>query len=413
MALALLRHGLFGAKRRKPQLRWPERLRPHYDVVIIGGGGHGLAIAYYLANTHGITNVAVLEKGYLGGGNTARNTMVIRANYVTPESTRFYAASVALYRELSEALDFNIMFSRRGQLTLAHTDATLRSFRLRAEVNRHVGVASEVIGLDEVRRLVPLLDTSERTRYPILGGLWHPDGGIARHDAVAWAYARGAMKLGVDIHQFTGVTAIEVTGDRISAVQTTRGKVGCGAVVQAVAGSSSLVAAMAGLRLPIVTYPLQAMVTEPLKPFLDPLVSSTQLHCYISQSPRGEIVIGGGADPYPLYNTRSTLDLKEFLAAHAIEMLPCLASAKILRQWSGITDVTPDYSPVMGKTDIENFYLDAGWGTWGFKATPICGVTVAELVASGRTPPLIEPFALERFRSFSLVNEMGATAASH
>ena len=413
MPLALLRHGLFPARQPARHLPPPAPLKKHYDVVIIGGGGHGLATAYFLARYHGITNVAVLEKAYLGGGNTARNTAVIRANYVTPGSVRFYAESVKLYETLSQELDFNILFSQRGQLTLAHTDSAMRGFRLRAEVNRRCGVESVMIGSDEIRRMVPSLNLVPAERYPVLGGLWHPPGGVARHDAVAWGFARRAAERGVDIHQHTEVTGLSVEGGKVKGVQTNRGMVGCGTVVQAVAGASSLVAAMAGLRLPIVSFPLQAMVTQPLKPFVDPLVSSPQFHLYISQTPRGEVVIGGGSDPYPLYSTRATLELKESLIQHVVELFPCLREVKLLRQWAGITDMTPDYSPIMGKTEIDGFLLDAGWGTWGFKATPICGKTMAELIATNRTPALIEEFSVERFRTFRLVNEMGATAASH
>lgn len=413
MPFGLLRRGLFGLKRPARHLPPTPDLKPSYDVVIVGGGGHGLAIAYHLARYHGITRVAVLEKGYLAGGNTARNTAVIRANYVTPGSVRFYAESVKLFEQLSGELDFNVMFSQRGQLTLAHTDASLRGFRLRAEVNRFCGVDSVMVGPDEIARLVPTLNMTPAARYPVLGGLWHRPGGIARHDAVAWGYARRAAERGVEIHQKTEALGIEVDAGRVRGVKTSRGDVKCGIVVQAVAGSSSILAAKLGLQLPIVTYPLQAMVTQPLKPFLDPLVSSPQFHVYVSQTPRGEIVIGGGSDPYPLYMTKSTLEMKESLAEHTVELFPCLREAKILRQWTGITDMTPDYSPIMGKTDVEGYILDAGWGTWGFKATPICGKTLAELIATGRTPELIGAFGLERFRSFRLVNEMGATAASH
>jgi sarcosine oxidase subunit beta len=388
-------------------------LQPSYDVVIIGGGGHGLATAYYLAKYHGISNVAVLEKGYLAGGNTARNTAVIRSNYLTEEGVKFYRESVALYRGLSNEFDFNIMFSERGQLTLAHTDAAVRSFRWRAEVNKHLGVRSELIDREQIRELVPMLNLSEDMRYPILAGLWHADGATARHDAVAWGFGRGAVQRGVEIHQLTEASGLQIENGKVVAVETNRGTVRCGCVVQAVAGSSSRVAALAGFKMPIVSYPLQAMVTQPLKPFLDPHVSSTQLHCYVHQTSRGEIVIGGGSDPYPLYSTRSTLDLKESLLAHAIEMFPFLAEVKLLRQWAGITDMTPDYSPIMGLSPVQNYYLDAGWGTWGFKATPICGKTMAELVATGKVPELIQAFRLDRFKTFEQVNEMGATAASH
>ncbi|TXR53168.1 FAD-dependent oxidoreductase [Reinekea thalattae] len=388
-------------------------LKPHYDVVIIGGGGHGVATAYYLAKYHGITNVAILEKGYLGGGNTARNTAVIRSNYMTSEGVKFYSESVKLFQKLSNEFDFNIMYSRRGQLTLAHTDATVRAFRQRAEVNKHFGGKTELIDAQQVKELVPTLNMNP-AGLPVLKGLWHMDGATARHDAVAWGYAREASKRGVEIHQLTEVQDVEVEQGKVTAVKTNRGTVQCHSVVQAVAGHSSVVAAMAGIRLPIVTYPLQAMVTQPFKPFLDPLVSSSALHCYVQQTGRGEIVFGGGSDPYPLYNTQSTLELKESLLAHAIEMFPFMANLKLMRQWAGLTDMTSDYSPIMGLSPVQNYYLDAGWGTWGFKSTPICGKTMAQLVASqGKVPELIAPFSLDRFGRFQQVNEMGATAASH
>jgi sarcosine oxidase subunit beta len=274
-------------------------------------------------------------------------------------------------------------------------------------------VRSELVDREQIRELVPTLNLSEEMRYPILAGLWHADGATARHDAVAWGFGRGAVQRGVEIHQLTEASGLQIENGKVVAVETNRGTVRCGCVVQAVAGSSSRVAALAGFKMPIVSYPLQAMVTQPLKPFLDPHVSSTQLHCYVHQTSRGEIVIGGGSDPYPLYSTRSTLDLKESLLAHAIEMFPFLAEVKLLRQWAGITDMTPDYSPIMGLSPVQNYYLDAGWGTWGFKATPICGKTMAELVATGKVPELIQALRLDRFKTFEQVNEMGATAASH
>jgi sarcosine oxidase subunit beta len=423
------------SSRIKPDLPPPAALKPAYDVVIIGGGGHGVATAYYLAKYHGITNVAVLEKGYLGGGNTARNTAVIRSNYLTPEGVKFYIESVKLFRELSNEFDFNIMYSERGQLTLAHTDATVRAFRQRAEVNRHFGGRTEMLDRQQIRELVPTLnmdplqgghqsiqgknhrrpqDQYQESHLPVLAGLWHIDGATARHDAVAWGYARGATQRGVELHQLTTVEDFVIENNRITAVKTNRGTVRCGCAVQAVAGSSSILLEKAGIRAPIHTYPLQAMVTQPVKPFLTPLVSSSALHCYVQQTGRGEVLIGGGSDPYPLYNSRSSLDLKEGLLAHAIEMFPFLANVKLMRQWAGITDMTPDYSPIMGLSPVKNYYLDAGWGTYGFKATPICGKTMAELVASGgKVPELIQPFGLERFSRFQQINEMGATAASH
>jgi sarcosine oxidase subunit beta len=413
MPFALLRYGLSSDPVSKPDFPPPSPLQRHYDVVIIGGGGHGVAIAYYLARYHGITRVAVLEKGYLGGGSTGRNTAVIRSNYLTPESVKFYIASVDLFRELSNELDFNIMYSERGQLTLAHSDATVRAFRQRCEVNRHFGGRTEMLDRQQIRELVPLLNL-ETGHTPVLAGLWHIDGATARHDAVAWGYARGAIARGAEFHPLTEAQGFVVEKNRVTAVKTNRGVVQCGCVVQAVAGSSSILMGKLGIRAPIHTYPLQAMVTQPVKPFLTPLVSSSALHCYVQQTGRGEVLIGGGSDPYPLYNSRSTLDLKEGLLAHAIEMFPFLANAKLMRQWAGITDMTPDYSPIMGRSPIDNYYLDAGWGTYGFKATPICGKTMAELVASGgHVPEIIAPFSLERFSRFQQINEMGATAASH
>jgi sarcosine oxidase subunit beta len=413
MPFSLLRYGLSSEPRIEPDFPPPPPLKNTYDVVIIGGGGHGVATAYYLAKHHGVTNVAVLEKGYLGGGNTARNTAVIRSNYLTPESVRFYIESVNLFRELSNEFDFNIMYSERGQLTLAHTDGTVRAFRQRAEVNRHLGGRTEMLDRQQIRELVPLLNL-DPGHMPVLAGLWHIDGATARHDAVAWGYARGAVAHGVEFHPLTEVRDFVVENNRVVAIETNRGTVRCGCAVQAVAGASSILLNKLGIRAPIHTYPLQAMVTQPVKPFLTPLVSSSALHCYVQQTGRGEILIGGGSDPYPLYNTRSTIELKEGLLAHAIEMFPFLANAKLMRQWAGITDMTPDYSPIMGRSPIDNYYLDAGWGTYGFKATPICGKTMAELIASGgKTPELIRPFGLDRFSRFQQINEMGATAASH
>ena len=396
-----------------PDIPAPRDLKKSYDIVIIGAGGHGLSIAYHLARYHGITDVAVLDKGYVGGGNTARNTTVIRSNYISPEAVAFYKASVEMFKNLSNELGYNQMYSQRGQLTLAHSDASVRAFVLRAETNKHLGVRSEMVDLKQIHEIVPCLNLDKNMRFPIQAGLWHRDGGTARHDAVSWGYAMRAAQMGVEIHQRTEVTGIRVDAGRVVAVQTNRGTVRCNHAVQAVAGMSSVVAKMAGIRLPIRSYPLQAMVTQPVKPFLDPLVSSAGLHAYVSQTARGELVIGGGSDPYELYSTRSTLDLKESLIAHTLELFPFIAELRLLRQWAGITDMTPDYSPIMGASPVENYWLDAGWGTWGFKATPISGKCMAETLASEKIVPLIQPFGLDRFRTFKLGNEAGATAASH
>jgi sarcosine oxidase subunit beta len=388
-------------------------LRPHYEVVIIGGGGHGLAAAHYLSKHHGIRDVAVIEKGYLAGGNTARNTTTIRSNYITSASIRFYKEAVKLYEDMSQELDFNVMFSQRGQLTLAHTEATLRSFHLRAEMGRHHGTRISVVDTKEVRELCPHLNMDVGGQHEILGGLWHEDGGTARHDAVAWGYAAQAARRGVEIHQRTEVTGFETSGDRISAIRTNRGVIGVGHVIQAAGGMNQHVAQMAGIDLPIRCFPLQAMVTQPLKPFLNTLVSSANLHTYLVQSSRGEIVIGGGSDPYQLISTRSTLEMKEELARGALQLFPFLHNVKLLRQWAGITDMTPDYTPIMGASPLRNYWLDCGWGTWGFKATPVAGKYLAETVAHGRVPDILLPFSMERFGTMALINEMGATAASH
>jgi sarcosine oxidase subunit beta len=413
MPLGLLKYGLRRKYRGQRYFPAARELRPAYDVVIIGGGGHGLACAYYLARDWGITNVAVLEKGWLASGNTARNTAIIRSNYLTPEGALFYEESMRLYRSLANELGINLMYSERGHLTLAHTDAAIRTSRWRAEVNRHLGIESELIGLDEISRLCPQLDLSDDVRYPIMGALYHPPGAIARHDAVAWGYARGAMEHGIEIHQQTEVTGINIRNDRVTGVETNRGPVSAGIVLQAVAGMSSVVARMAGFKLPIRSIPLQACVSEPLKPFLDPIIVSGSLHVYVSQSARGELVMGGSTDPYPLYSTRSTLDFTEGLMAHMLELFPFLSHASVLRQWAGIADMTPDFSPIMGLTPVKNYYIDAGWGTWGFKATPVSGKRMAETIANGEVPELLRPFELARFDRLQQVGERGAASVGH
>ena len=388
-------------------------LRPSYEVVIIGGGLHGLATAYYLASRHGITNVAVLEKDYLGGGGSGRNTAIARSNYLTPEGVEFYDRSVKLYERLSAELNFNIMFSQRGHLTLAHSDASLRTMRWRAEVNKIKGVDSSVIGPDDIKALAPALDTSGEPRYPILGALYHPPGGIIRHDAVVWGYARAADLHGVHLHQQTEVTGIEIDRNRVTGVQTSRGRISAPIVVNCTAGWSSIINAMAGVRAPVVTSPLQAAVSEPVKPFLDPVVVSGTLHVYVSQTPRGELVFGASVDPFTQYSVRGSLDFIEGLATHVLELMPGLSKMRVLRQWAGLCDMTPDYSPIMGVTDVQGFLLDIGWGTYGFKAGPVSGEQIARLIAEGSTPDLIKPFRLERFADGTLVGEKGAASVGH
>jgi sarcosine oxidase subunit beta len=307
----------------------------------------------------------------------------------------------------------NVMYSERGHFTLAHTDAAMRTARWRAEVNKHMGVRSEVIDAKEVKRICPVMSVTDEARYPILGALWHPPGAIARHDSVAWGYAKEAMRRGVEVHPQTEVTGIIIEKGRATGVATARGTIRAGKIMQAVAGSSSHVARMAGLKLPIRTIPLQACVSEPVKPILDQIVVSGSLHVYISQSARGEMVMGGATDPYGLYSTRSTLDFKESLMGHMLELFPFMGELRILRQWAGMADMTPDFSPVMGLTPIESYYIDAGWGTWGFKATPVCGKRMAECIATGKQPDLLKPFALSRFNTFDLVGEKGAASVGH
>jgi sarcosine oxidase subunit beta len=388
-------------------------LRGAYDVVVIGAGVHGLATAYYLAANHGIRNVAVLDKGYLGGGGSGRNTAIVRSNYLTPEGVRFYDRSVKLYENLAAELNFNVMFSQRGHLTLAHNDGSLRTMRWRAEVNKLEGVNSEVIGPAEIAELVPFMDVSTDTRYPILGALYHPPGGTVRHDAVNWGYARAADALGVELHQDTEVLGIDVEGGRVRGVRTSRGAVSAPIVVNCTAGWSSLVSAMAGVRLPISTHPLQAAVTEPVKVFLETVVVSGTLHVYVSQTDRGELVFGASTDPYPSYSMRGSLEFTEELAGHVLELMPSIARLRLLRQWAGLCDMTPDFSPIMGITPVEGFLVDVGWGTYGFKAGPVAGESMAQLIASGRTPALIAPFDLARFTEGRLVGEKGAAAVGH
>ncbi|MDW5594067.1 FAD-dependent oxidoreductase [Conexibacter stalactiti] len=398
--------------RKRRMWRPPSRLRDSYDVVIVGAGAHGLATAYYLKQ-HGITNVAVLDKGYIGGGAAGRNTTILRSNYKTPEGARFYDASVKLYEGLAQDLNFNLLFSQIGHMTLAHSDRAMFVMANRAEVNRLQGIDSRLITPEEVQELAPAMYVGPETTYPIMGALYHPPGGIIRHDAVVWGYARGADEGGAEIHPGTEVTGFEMEGGRISAVRTSRGRVKAGVVLNCTAGWSSIVNDMAGVPLPITTHILQACVTEPVKPFLDVVVVSSQMHVYISQSDRGEFVMGSEIEPWTTYRMNGTLNFLQDLSRHTLELFPQLERARLLRAWAGLCDLSPDYSPILGTTAVENFHVSAGWGTYGFKAAPIVGKTLAELVATGRTPELIAPFTLERFYEDRLVSELAAAAVSH
>jgi len=391
--------------------------KPRYDVVIIGGGGHGLATAYYLAKNHGMTNIAVLDKGWIGGGNTGRNTTIVRSNYLYPESARLYDFSLKLYENLSRELNFNIMFSQRGLITLAHSRHDLDNISRWANAMRFNGIDAEILDTDKVRELAPRLNFDAGARFPILGGFIQRRAGSVRHDAVAWAYARGASRLGVDIIQNCAVTGFVRQDERVVGVQTTRGgiagEIRADKVAAAVAGHSSQIAAMAGLRLPVTSYALQAMVSEPVKPVLDTVVLSPAVGAYWSQSGKGEMVIGGGLDLFPSYAQRGSFTTTQQVLAATAEMFPSFGRLRLLRQWAGIVDVVQDSSPIIGGTPIPGLYINCGWGTGGFKAIPVGGWTLAHLLATGRNHELAEPFQLARFHSGRLIDEAAAAGIAH
>jgi sarcosine oxidase subunit beta len=396
---------------RQVAFNWPE-LRSSYDVVIVGGGGHGLATAYYLATRHGITNVAVIERSYIGGGNSGRNTTVIRANYGIPEAVRFYQHSIELYQTLEEETDRNLMHQQKGLLWIAHSEPGVRAERARAAVNTAFGAHTEYVTPEEIKKLCPQIDLSGGGVWPVQGGTYHPEGATARHDRVVWAYAEGAMQHGVHVHQRTAVTGLRMEGDRVTGVETTKGPISAGVVVGAVGGHVSTLGAMAGLRLPIRTHPLQAFVTNHYQLQLGPIVSSSDLHFYASQTARGEMLMGAEIDRQPSYSYRSGHHFLQHCAFRAMTLLPFMRDLRVLRQWTGVCDMSPDYSPVMSSTPVDGFYLTTGWGTWGFKAIPAGGEQMARLVATGEPGPLIAPFSLDRFARDRTLADRGS-AGTH
>ena len=387
--------------------------KSEYDAVIIGGGGHGLATAYYLASVHGMTNIAVIEKGWLGGGNTGRNTTIIRSNYLWDESASIYEHALKLWEGLAQDLNFNIMFSQRGVLTIAHSEHELKEMSRRVHAIRLNGIDSEILSPQEIETFVPIMNIDQSIRYPVKGGFLQKRGGTARHDAVAWGYARAADDLGVDIIQNCEVTALRRSGRRITDIETTKGAIKTGKVGCVVAGHSSVLAEMAGMHLPLASRPLQALVSEPIKPILDTVIMSNAVHMYISQSDKGEMVLGAGVDKYNSYAQRGSFPVPEHMLEAAVELFPVLSRLRMLRHWGGIVDTCPDASPIISKTDVQGLYFNCGWGTGGFKATPGSGHVFADLIANDCPNEIAEPYALKRFETGFLIDEHGAAGVAH
>ncbi|NNE57983.1 MAG: sarcosine oxidase subunit beta family protein [Hellea sp.] len=398
---------------------WPEQFpnkepKKEYDVVIVGAGGHGLGAAYYLANKYGITNVAVVEKGWLGGGNTGRNTTIIRSNYLFDESAGIYDHAVDLWDGLSQELNYNVMFSKRGVLMLAHNVHDVQSFQRHVHANRLNGVDNKWLSPEECQKVVPILDISQNRRFPVMGGAFQQRAGVARHDSVAWGYARAASKLGVDIIQQCKVIGIRRGADgAVEGVETEKGYIGAKKIGVSAAGNSSVVMDMAGLRFPLESYPLQALVSEPVKPIVPCVIMSNAVHAYISQSDKGELVIGAGTDQYTSYSQRGALHLVEHNIMSICEIFPIFKRMRMLRNWGGIVDVTPDRSPIVGKTPVPGLYVNCGWGTGGFKATPGAADMLAYTIAHDAPHKINAPFNLDRFVGGRLIDEAAAAAVAH
>jgi len=397
---------------------WPEAWRSpepasSYDVIVVGGGGHGLATAYYLAAEHDVGRIAVLEKGWIGGGNTGRNTTIVRSNYLWDEAAHLYEKSLKLWEGLSQELNFNVMFSQRGVMNLGHNLQDMRDIYRRSNANRLNGIDSEILTPAEIKAKVPAMNVSSDARYPVLGASFQPRGGVARHDAVAWGFARAADARGVDIIQNCEVTGIRRENGAVCGVETTRGYIGAKKVAVVVAGHASVLADMAELRFPVESHPLQALVSEPLKPVLDTVIMSNAVHGYVSQSDKGELVIGAGIDAYTGYGQRGSFSIIEGNVAAIVELFPIFSRVRMLRQWGGIVDVCPDACPIISKTPVPGLYFNCGWGTGGFKATPGSGWVFAHTVAKDEPHELNAAFDLERFTTGALIDEHGAAGVAH
>ncbi len=409
---SLVRNGLSNHEKWPRAWRHPKPRR-NYEVIVVGAGGHGLATAYYLAKEHGVTDVAVLEKGYVGGGNTGRNTEVVRSNYLWDEAAHLYEFSLKLWEGLSRDLNFNLMFSQRGLLSLGHSLQEMRDIARRVHANRLNGIDSELLNPEEVKEIVPIINISKDVRYPILGASYQRRGGTARHDAVSWGFARAADARGVDIIQQCEVTGFRQENGRVVGVDTTQGYIGAQKVAVVTAGNSGVMADMAGFRLPIESHPLQAWVSEPIKPVLHSVVMSNAVHAYISQTDRGELLSGAGIDSYTGYGQRGSFSVPEHAIAAIIELFPIFSRLRMMRQWGGIVDTCPDACPIISATPVDGLYFNCGWGTGGYKSIPGSGWVFAHMLATGQAHELAAPFSLDRFRTGRLIDEHGAAGVAH